>query len=236
MGRQFHKTADDGDFILAPEGAHMATLTVLAYLGKHQSTWQGQSRILERVGLSWELAERDGDEGRALAVTEVLNASLHEKSKLFARVLALTGGREPPEGFDLEKLLGHGAVVTVVHEVRDGRTWANVANVGGLPRGMHLPPPSVAPIYWDIEDPDPAVYNQLPARFRKLAETALGAAGPQPSPPPPQPGAPTQAAHAASFRTQAPTQPQQPPTAPPSGYGPPPQPEAGSPFDDDIPF
>jgi hypothetical protein len=208
MGRQFHKSEGDGDFILAPEGTSAAVLTVLAYLGKHQSTWQGQQRVRELVGLAWELAEPAEEDGRALSVTEVLTASLNEKAKLYSRVLALTGGREPPEGFDLEKLLGRGAIVTVVHEVRDGKTWANVSNVSALPRGMPPPVASVAPLYFDIEAPEPdwPVVDKLPARFRKLIESA----GPAAAPPPARP---TAAAHAANMAAQAP-----------------------APFEDDIPF
>lgn len=210
MGRAFSKTADDGDFILAPEGSSCAVLTGLAYLGKHESTWQGQTRTRELLGLSWELADRAEEDGRALGVTEVLTASLHEKAKFFSRVVALCGGREPPPGFDLEGLLGRGAIVTVVHEVRDGKTWANVSQVGPLPRGMAAPVASIAPLYFDIEAPDPAALAMLPARFRKLIDSA---GTPAPA---------SQAARQASYQAQ---QPPAPPAAP-----------APDPFDDDIPF
>ena len=225
MGRQWQPSEYEGDYVLPPEGTAAAVLTVLAYLGRHESSWQGQQRIRELIGLQWEL-DGTAEDGRTLAVNEVMTASTNERAKLYGRVLAITGGREPAPGFDLERLLGHGAIVTVAHTTKpDGRTYADVANAGPLPRGMAAPTPSVQLTYYDVEQHDAAAYERLPARFKKLVETALGAAGPAPRPSPrpaqPQPGAPT---------------PQQPPTAPPSGYGPPPQPEAGSPIDDDIPF
>lgn len=53
--RTFNKTEDSGDYILAPEGTTAATLTCLAWLGKHESTWNGETKIRELVGLQWEL-------------------------------------------------------------------------------------------------------------------------------------------------------------------------------------
>lgn len=218
MGRQFSKTSDEGDFILAPEGTSAAVLTCLAYLGKHESTWQGETKIRELVGLAWELAEPAEEDGRYLSVTEVLTASLHEKAKFFSRVLALTGGREPQPGFDLEKLLARGAIVTVVHDVRDGKTWANVSQVGPLPRGMAAPVPSVPPLYYDIETHDPAAFERLPARFRKLIETAGQTGQARPAAAPARaPVPPSQASgHQASYQAQRPPEP--------------------PPFDDEIPF
>jgi len=239
--RTFQKTSDDaGDFILAPAGVTAATLTVLAYLGKHESTWQGQVRTRELVGLSWELAER-GPDGRALAVTETLTASLHPKAVFYSRVLALTGGQEPPPGFNLADLLGRAGIITIQHAVRGDRTFANVAAVGPLPRGMSAPAPSVAVTFYDIEAPNPAAYAALPARFRKLADAAMGttqAAAPNPAGPwtggqatrppappayPPQPAAPP------------PTRPAAAP-APGQSWGNPPPPPPGPDYGPDIPF
>lgn len=173
--RVFSKTEDQGDFIIAPEGTQAAALTCLAFVGRHESTWNGETKIRELVGLSWELGEPAPD-GRRLAVTETLTFSMHEKAKFYSRVLALSGGREPPAGFDLSGLLGRGAIVTVTHAVKGDRTFANVAHVGALPRGLPAPIPSVTPIFFDLDASDPATYASLPTRFKKLADTALAQA------------------------------------------------------------
>ena len=222
--RTFQKTEDQGDFVIAPEGTQAAVLTCLAFLGKHEATWQGETRTRELVGLSWELSEPAPD-GRRRAVQEVLTASMHEKAKLYSRILALTGGREPPAGFELAGLLGMGAIVTTAHVSRDGRTFCNVVNVGPLPRGMTAAAPSVAPVYFDLKEYDAATFERLPKRFQRLAESAE------------------------SYQYQPPAHPAAPPPSPwngqaapsaPGGYpyppAPPPAPPAGVPFDDDIPF
>jgi hypothetical protein len=211
--RTFQKTEDQGDYVLPNEGTTAAVLTCLAFLGKHESTWNGERKFRELVGLSWELGE-PGPDGRALAVSEILTASLHEKSKLFSRVLALCGGKEPPQGTDLAALLGRGAIVTTAHVSRDGKTYCNVVNVGPLPRGMAAAAPSVVPVFYDLESPDPSAYSVLPTRFRKLADTAIGttqAAAPNPA------GPWTGGGQAAR------------PPAPPAGYSYAPQPPAAPP-------
>lgn len=244
--RTFTKTEDAGDYILAPEGTTAATLTCLAWLGKHESTWNGETKIRELVGLQWELGE-PGPDGRALAVSEILTASLHEKSKFFSRVLALCGGKEPPPGTDLAALLGRGAIVTTAHVTREGKMFCNVAAVGPLPRGMTAAAPSVAPVFFDLESPDPAAYAALPARFRKLADTALGttpAAAPNPAGPwtggqATRPPAPPAAPAGYAYPPQPPApQPARPAAAPAPGQGwgnqPPPPP--GPDYGPDIPF
>lgn len=218
--RTFHKTEDTGDFITAPEGTTAGTLIALAFLGNHESVWNGETRTRELVGLAWELAE-PGPDGRSLSVTETLTASMHEKAKFYARIMALTGGREPPPGFALSGLLGRGAIITVTHSTKGERTYANVSAVGPLPRGMNAAHPSVAPVFFDIETPDPAAYAALPTRFKKLADTAMGAT---------QAAAPNPAGPWAG-------QPAHPPAAAPAsvaGWGnPPPPPPADY---DDVPF
>ena len=231
--RIFQKPSDDaGDFILAPAGVTAATLITLAYLGKHEATWQGQVRTRELVGLSWELAER-GPDGRGLSVTETLTASLHPKAVFYSRVLALTGGQEPPPGFNLADLLGRAGIITIQHAVRGDRTFANVAAVGPLPRGMSAPAPSVAVTFYDIEAPDPAAYAALPARFRKLADIAMATGSQASAPaapagyPPAPPSAPWQGAHQAPGAWSPPGPQATRPPAPPAG---------GPDFDDGIPF
>lgn len=236
--RTFQKTEDQGDFIIAPEGTQAAVLTVLAFLGKHESTWNGETKIRELVGLSWELDE-PGPDGRALSVTETLTVSLHEKSKLYSRVIALAGGREPPPGFDLAGLLGRGAIVTTAHVNREGRVYCNVAAVGPLPRGLAAPVPSVPPLFFDLSEYDPALFDRLPKRFQRLAETALSEDyRPAPSAPPARPAPPAPAAWSGSHAAQAPTAPPPAWNSPPRRPAPPlpASPADGAPFNDDIPF
>lgn len=230
--RTFHKTEDQADYQLPPEGTGAAVLTVLAFLGKHEATWQGELKIRELVGLSWELGE-PGPDGRALAVTEILTASMHEKAKFYSRVLALTGGREPPPGFGLDGLLARGAVVTTAYVTKGDRTFCNVVQVGPLPRGLAAPVPSLAPVYFDLSEYDAATFDKLPKRFQRLAENALSEDYRPAPPPPPRPAPPAPAAWSGSHAAQAPAWPSRGPRQPAPL---PASPADNVSFDDAIPF
>ncbi len=248
--RTFRKTEDQGDFVIAPEGTQAAVLTCLAFLGRHESTWNGETKVRELVGLSWELGE-PGPDGRRLAVQEVMTASMHEKSKFYARILALSGGREPAAGFDLAGLLGMGAIVTTAHVTKEGRIFCNVVSVGPMPRGMVAAAPSVPPVYFDLKEYDAATFDRLPKRFQRLAETAESFDY-RPAPPPAAPWSPPAGGQAVPPSGHGYPHPSAPPSAPwqgshqaqaPGAWPPdpqatrPPAPPAGGPdFDDAIPF
>jgi hypothetical protein len=229
--RTFNKNTSIGDdYILAPAGTQPAALTCLAIVGHHDRTWQGETKRQELCVLAYELGETATD-GRALSVTETLTFSLHEKAKLFARITALNGGREPSPGEPLNNLLGKGCIVTIDHTTKGERTYANITQTAPLLRGMPPPTTSVKPIYFDLADGfDAETFEALPARARKLIEAAMaeGQGRPQQGQQQPQQQAPQSHQQAAQQATQTyyQQQAQQRPTAPPAGPGP----------DDDIPF
>lgn len=245
--RTFTKSQDDtqGDYVLCPAGTMAATVTVVAFLGRHPLTWQGEERIKEMIGLQYEVSET-GPDGRPLSVSETMPFSTHEKARFFARLVALMGGTAPPDGFDFRSLCGRPCIITVAHVQKGERVFANVVQAGAVPRGMAGPTPSVAPIYFDILSPaESCPFDALPGRFKRMAETALGQdyqAPPRPAPTggqaaPPSghgypPSAPPPGQWQGSHAAQAPGA-----WSPPRQPGPPPAPPAARPdFDDDIPF
>lgn len=229
--RTFNKsTATGEDFILAPEGTQAAVLTCMAIVGHHDRTWQGETKRQELCVLAYELGETATD-GRALSVTETVTFSNHEMSKLFQRIVALNGGREPAPGEPLPGLLGKGCILTIQHSSKGDKTYANIGQASPLLRGMPAPTPSVQPIYFDLADGfDAEVFEALPGRARKLIEAAMaeGQGKQQQGQQQPQQQAPQSHQQAAQQSTQAyyQNQAQQRPTAPPAGPGP----------DDSIPF
>jgi hypothetical protein len=192
--RTFAKSAASDDYELPPAGTQVGTLTVFACLGRHISTWQGVARERELCGLQYELTE-PGTDGRPLAVNEILTLSMNERATLFARIVALFGGSEPPRGFDLAKLLGRAGIVTVTHVTKpDGKTFANVAGLTPLLRGMSPPGVSAGLVFYDIDEHNEEAYAALPGRFRKMVDNAIDQTAPAPvapaRPAPRQPGPP----------------------------------------------
>ena len=231
MPRYFSKS-ESGSFEIPTEGSHVASLYCLAFLGQHVNTFS--NKLQELVGLGWQTDETDS-EGRPLTVLETVTYSMYERSKLFARIVALNGGKEPQPGLDLRTLLGKSSIITVTHTAKADKTFANVSAASPLPRGMAGHTPN-GTLYFDLEEFDAAAYSGLPKRFQRLADDALGQQVTQAQAAPPL-------APVATLRPAAPVahpSPGYPRPAP--GYAPPPAPPAPPPapaaadLDDDIPF
>ena len=117
---------------LPDEGQHSAVLADVTDLGE-QDTKFGKKR---QVRLTW-LLDQLNSEGKQIRVMQRFNWSLHEMSRLYKLITALTG-RRPGNQFDLEKLLGANALLFIQHNVRDGRTFANVASIAKPRKGSPL--------------------------------------------------------------------------------------------------
>ena len=225
MPRYFSKS-ESGSFEIPTEGSHVASLYCLAFLGQHVNTFS--NKLQELVGLGWQTEETDS-EGRPLTVLETVTYSMYERSKLYARIVALNGGKEPQPGLDLRALLGKSSIITVTHTTKGDKTFANVNAASPLPRGMAGLTPSGI-LYFDLEEFDAAAYSALPKRFQRLADDALGQQVTQAAPP---------LAPAATPRPAAPPAPGYGrPAAPPPAYpaAPPAAPAAADLDDDDMPF
>ena len=121
------KPQSNGTYTPAPEGVHDAVCCDVADLGVVETTWQGETKSQHKVRIVWQLATKMED-GRPFSIGRRYGLTLHEKSSLF-RDLKTWFGKAPPDNFDLEKLIGQNCQIVVVHNERDGSTYANVQSV-----------------------------------------------------------------------------------------------------------
>ena len=129
------KDSGGGDFTPHPEGMYqMVCIDVIdhgvvatAFGDKHKITIRWQS-------------DETGLKGQRLTCQKRYTLSLHEKAGLRADIQAWRGKQFTDaelKGFDLEKLIGVNALVSVLHRKgADGKTWANVASLGPVMKGM----------------------------------------------------------------------------------------------------
>jgi hypothetical protein len=161
-------------FEVPPEGNFPAVITTVADLGLQESNWQGEINRAYKIGLAFELVGKTTTDGRPFAVFDRVNCSLHEKSRLAPIVSAALG--TVPNELDPRDLLGHPVLVRVVHkDGQDGKVWANIGSVTPIPDGMAIPTTDTPLLYFDLAEPDDAVYQKLPALFRKLIENRVNA-------------------------------------------------------------
>jgi hypothetical protein len=163
-----------GSFELPPAGVHVVRCYRLIDLGTQSSNWQGKETRQPKVQLSWELLgdERMSD-GRPFTISRRLTASLGEKATLRALLKSWRGRDFTPEElrkFDLKSIVGVYGLGNIVHEVREGNTYANLASLMPLPKGMPKPDAANANQIFDLSDPDNNVWETL---SQKMQETIL---------------------------------------------------------------
>jgi hypothetical protein len=135
------KGTGGSDFQPAPTGAHAAVCCDVRDLGLVTSTYNGKEKTQQKVLLSWLINELR-DDGKHYMVAQRFTASLHEKASL-RKFLESWRGRpfteKELEGFDVETLIGAPCLLNVIHETKGGRTYANIASIMRLPKGMESP-------------------------------------------------------------------------------------------------
>ncbi|HYE96498.1 MAG TPA: hypothetical protein VD962_09845 [Rubricoccaceae bacterium] len=125
----------EGTFTPAPAGTHNAVCVDVVDLGI-QMTGFGEKH---RARFVWEIEERNPENGKPHLVFATMNVSLHENSSM-GDLLRRWRGKDftakELEGFDIENVIGAPCLLTVEHNQKDGKTYANVASAVPLPKSM----------------------------------------------------------------------------------------------------
>lgn len=155
-------TGGGGDFTPVPPGTHFAICDQVVDLGKQKTSFQGTESVKRQVYIRWQIPaervewEQDGQKHEGPAVIgKTYTLSLGEKANLRKDLQAWRGKPFTPDelrGFDIAKLLKVPATVTVTHTEKDGRTYANVASVGGIPKGLAAPTMEGEAILYDNDN------------------------------------------------------------------------------------
>lgn len=140
------------DFELLPAGTYQTVCVDVVDMGKQSTPW-GEKH---KCRIVWETTEAMAD-GRPFIAMAFYNATLTEGSNL-RNMLEGWRGRaftaEELAGFDLEKVVGVGGLVSIAHnEGKNGKTYANVSNVAPLMRDMQTPQPTGH--YTRVKDREP---------------------------------------------------------------------------------
>ena len=173
-----------GNYTPAPAGTHRAVCSKIVDLGTIATPWGPKHYVM----IGWELPDerisyqdKEGNdvEGPFMAYQRY-NLTLGSESKPSNLRSDLESWRGKPftkeeeAAFDLSKLLGKGCLVTIVHNVTNGKTYANVSSVVALPKSMQTSGPE-GPSFcftfseWDGVTPPP-VSTHLLEKLRNTPE------------------------------------------------------------------
>jgi len=133
-----HAPVKGGDFTPAPAGVQPAICCDVVDLGLVETSWGTKHKIW----ISWLLGQLDPESGKPYLVTKRYTFSMHEKSNLYADLcswLSIMMSPEQAEKCDIEKMIGRPCLLNIVHNTRDGSTYANVNTVMPLPNGYPVP-------------------------------------------------------------------------------------------------
>lgn len=170
-----------GDFTPVPAGVHLAICVAVVDLGLQES--QGgkfAGKVQRKVRLTWELPderiERDGRDVGPAIIGQTYTLSLNEKSTLSKHLESWRGRaftEEERAGFDVTTVLGRVCQLQVIHEAKNGKTYANIAAVMGLSKsqreaGIGQKQPENALLVYSPDDHDDATFQLLPEFVRKM--------------------------------------------------------------------
>lgn len=129
------------NFVPCPEGAHAAVCVDVVDLGMMKVSFGGKEKTQHKIRIVWQIAE-------VMANNKPYNAqkrytlSLHEKAALRKDLESWRGRAftdKELEGFDVESVISVPCLINVMHQAREGSTYANVTAVMRLPKGMEAP-------------------------------------------------------------------------------------------------
>lgn len=115
------------EFIPAPSGVQPAVCVDVVDLGMVD----GAFGTKHKVKVVWEIAATMQD-GRRFIVQKQYTASLHEKSSLAIDLKTWRGRAlttDEVKGFDLERIVGVPCQLVIVHNEKDGQTYANIQTI-----------------------------------------------------------------------------------------------------------
>jgi len=133
---------------IIPAGSYPARCYSMIHIGTIEETFNGETKQRNKVRITWELPtellvfnEDKGEQPRVIAKEFTL--SLHEKSTLRAFLESWRGKSftdKEAQSFDVTNLLGVPCLLSITHKtLGNGKTYANIASVSMLPKGMDCP-------------------------------------------------------------------------------------------------
>ena len=188
MGLMSSEKAGGGGFEPVPQGTHIARCVTVVDLGVQQSPWGAKEQVylgfeVPAVRVEW---EKDGvkQSGPALIGATWTN-NLYEDANLGKNLISWRGRpftAEEKKGFDLFDLLGVPCMLSVVHNVaNNGKTYANIASIMGMPAGTTAPKAEGELVGYTATDPAySGTLEKLPEWLKTKALAGQGAVAASP--------------------------------------------------------
>ena len=170
-------TGSGQDFDPVPQGTHAAVCYLVADIGLQPTSYGPKHKVVIGFEIPDQIIEYKDKDGNTVKKPMIINnfytASLSSKAILTGDLEGWRGRsftQEELQGFNLFNVLGKPCVITVVHNVSDGKTYANIKSVGQIMKGMDVPKATRELKYSPDE---PQQYDELPEWIQKKIAAAV---------------------------------------------------------------
>lgn len=158
------------EFKRVPAGSHIAVCNLIADCGMQPGSAlypNPKRKLYVRFEIPTERVEYEKDgqtvEG-PMTLGSFYTASMNEKATLRKHLESWRGRSftdEEAAQFDVSAILGKACMLSVVHSESGGKTYANIASIGAMPKGVAIPKAENPLLYYDENSPAAAL-DKLP--------------------------------------------------------------------------
>lgn len=172
MALNIKETKKEGFKILSA-GTHTARLTQIIDLGTQDHEYMGEAKTRQRVFFTFEFPNELLPDGRPMVQGNEYTLSLADKAILKPIVEGILGKKlsdAEKANFDIEefkKLLGTPCMVSIVHNEKDGNTYANIATVSPLMKGLVAPEQINPSVMYEVSQKEDETFAKLPEFLQK---------------------------------------------------------------------
>lgn len=173
-----------GQFEQIPPGNHVAICYRFIDLGTQMVEWQGAKKTQRKVLVSWEFPNElltTGDyAGQPFTTGKRYTWSMNEKASLRHDLESWRGKAftdddfSGPNRFNVKSIVGKPCMLSIVHETKDGTTYANIKSVAAIPKGFTVPQPINPPVYFSLQREffDNAVLDGLSDKLKETIKNS----------------------------------------------------------------
>lgn len=148
-------------------GTYTAVCYGLIDLGEQYS--ETYDKWTRKVMLLWELPgekiDLGGDEPVSRTISKMYTSSLSEKAKLRADLQAWRGRpftQQELAAFDLRTIVGATCLLNIQNREVKERTYADVAGIVKMPKGMPIDHPTLGKLIFDLDTDDLSMLEKMP--------------------------------------------------------------------------
>lgn len=180
MAMKFKATGNGEDFKRAPAGSHIAVCNLVADVGLQPGSRMypnPKHKIYIRFEIPAERVEYEKDGQKIegpITIGSYYTASMSEKATLRKHLEGWRGRKftdAEAEDFDVSAILGKACMLSVIENEHDGKTFSNIASIGGLPKGLPAPTAENPLLYYAPDDD--SKHDRLPEWLRKKIDEQL---------------------------------------------------------------